>query len=374
MKLLFDLTPLADNFSGVERFALNISKEYIERNDENRYVLLFKREIHSCFKSISHRSNVECVVLKPCNKFLFSQVVLPWKLYQIRADAYFFLAFPEPILFFHNNMYTAIHDMCCWDIGHTMTFKSRFYYRLSNRHSMRFCKKIITISSFSQQRIEAIGKVSSDRIIILYCGIGKQFVHISHADNQTHRISGKYGLPQSYILSLSTIEPRKNLNLLLHAYEILRKDDPSCPALVLAGRKGWKMENMLNGFSNEIVKHIHFTGFVEDADLPYLYSSATFFVFPSKYEGFGIPPLEAMACGTPVLSSDATSLPEVLGDAALYFPSGDCMALKSEIEDILHLSEQERSERVYIGRQRAMQFDWAKEASKLELIIRGIHI
>lgn len=368
MKYLFDLTALADNFSGIERFALCISSEFIRQFPENEYILMFKEQIHEAYQEIAAQENVKCVVLPRKNKLLFNQILLPMSLYRQKADAYVFLAFPDPLLFFSRKVYTAIHDTCCWDCGETMATMSKWYFRISQLHSMRFCRKIITISEFSKGRIKAIGRISGQKIAILYCGIGGQFT----PKRSEHLTRERYGLPQEYLLTLSTLEPRKNLTLLLDVYAQLIEEGKTLPPLVLAGRKGWKMKNLLDNYSQRVKDSLIFTGFIEDEDLPAVYCGAKWFIFPTKYEGFGIPPLEAMACGTPVISSDATSLPEVLGDAAMYFESEDPESLKKCILDALSLSDTDYQSRIAPGVDRAAAFNWAKEARKLDVICNRV--
>ena len=128
--------------------------------------------------------------------------------------------------------------------------------------------------------------------------------------------------------------------------------------IVLAGRKGWKMEDFLNGYLEEFLQHVHFTGFVDDEDLLAIYKFAKVFVFPSLYEGFGIPPLETLACGTPVISSDAASMPEVLGDNALYFHSNDVTDLRGKLYQI------NRSSNI-VYENPMMKFNWKKSAGNL---------
>ncbi len=355
MKILIDLTSLADNFSGIERFAMNMTLQLTEKREHN-YILVFKNAVHEAFSQTVQQENVETVVLKSGNKLLFNQLILPLSLYRQKADVFFFPAFPEPVLFFSKHMITTIHDLGCWDCGEAMTTLSKWYFRISYRKSMVFCKKIITVSEFSKARIRVVGHVSREKIKVVYNGVSEVFFS---GEIPSDALKEKYKLPDGYLLCLSTLEPRKNLSLLVKAYEALLLEGRELPALVLAGRKGWKMENFLAEVHPKAVEKIHFTGFVDDEDLPAIYAGAKLFVFPSKYEGFGIPPLEAMAAGCPVLSSDAASLPEVLEDAASYFESENLESLK---EALLSALENPKKEGL---QQQAARFNWDKEAEKL---------
>ena len=134
---------------------------------------------------------------------------------------------------------------------------------------------------------------------------------------------------------------------------------------MLAGRKGWKVDKIVNDLDEDVIEHIHFTGYIEDDDLPSIYHFANLFVYPSKYEGFGIPPLEAMACETPVITSDAASLPEVCGGAAVYFKNNDLENLKKTMRKILNGKEDFVARYVKVGLEQSRNFSWKNEAIKL---------
>ena len=175
----------------------------------------------------------------------------------------------------------------------------------------------------------------------------------------------KYNLPSKYILCLSTLEPRKNLKLLISVYRELIINKDIDINLVLAGRKGWLVDHLLEGIEESVIDRITFTGFIDDNDLPYVYENAKLFVFPSIYEGFGIPPLEAMYMKTLVVASDSSSLPEILQDGAIYFKNCNFDDLKEKIVFALNLTKNEKNvikERAYCI---AKEYKWNKEADKI---------
>ncbi|SHK55261.1 glycosyltransferase family 4 protein [Hespellia stercorisuis] len=364
MKILIDLTSLADNFSGIERFAMNISIGLINQSRNHDFILFFKNEINREFLKYKENQHIKFVVLKGKNKLIFNQVILPKALYKYKADRYFFPAFPDPILFFRHNVYTTIHDLGCWDSPDSMTNLSRKYFKISYRKSMKFSEKILTVSNFSKRRITKIGKISENKIHVIYNGINEKF-----QNNPDYSVLGKYNIPSNYILTLSTLEPRKNLSLLIKAYERMLNIETGIPELVLAGRKGWKMDDFLSGYGKNIIEHIHFTGFIDDEDLSAIYSIASLFVFPTKYEGFGIPPLESMACGTPVVSSDAASMTEVLGDAALFFESDNIESFLDKMKQALEMTDNERNQLIEEGYKQVQKFSWDRESKRLLSII-----
>jgi glycosyltransferase involved in cell wall biosynthesis len=215
--------------------------------------------------------------------------------------------------------------------------------------------------------IELLG-TPEQKITVIHSGVEPRFRPMTgESDGETLAAAGrKYSLPERFILSVGTIQPRKNLGRLIKAFSML---NARCPALdlelVIAGGKGWLYEGILERVKAlELEGRVRFLGFVDDVDLPALYNLAVLFAFPSLYEGFGLPPLEAMACGVPVVCSNASSLPEVVGDAALTFDpldvEGLAEAMRRGIED-----ETLRASLVAQGLARAAAFTWPRAAREL---------
>lgn len=378
MRIVIDLTSLADNFSGIERYAMNIARELIksEKEQKNTFILLFKRKVHPAFEKLVRQKNVEYKVYRGDNKLLFAQLLLPFHLYRLKADIFLFLAFQSPLLFVHRGIYNTVHDLTCWDCPETMKKHMEWYFKLSIRNALRVSHRIITISRFTKERIIDKFHYDKRRIVLAYCGIDEVFMEYTRAQRdplskeETEKrleIRHKYHLPEQYLLCLATLEPRKNLPFLVQAYvELLEEGSVKVP-LVLAGRKGWKIDEFLNQIESQYRRNIIVTGFIEDRDLPYVYHMADCFIFPSIYEGFGMPPLEAMTVGTMTISSDAASLPEVLGNAAAYFHLGDKEELKERIRQ--GIRQEENQVTVAEIRKRVELFQWEKAA---ESVRKGI--
>jgi glycosyltransferase involved in cell wall biosynthesis len=177
------------------------------------------------------------------------------------------------------------------------------------------------------------------------------------------RVRQQYYLPEKFILHVATIEPRKNLSRLLEAFTALLGDWPDLK-LVLVGKKGWLYESFFQKIqAMGLERQVIFPGYVAEADLPAFYQLAELFAFPSLYEGFGLGPLEAMACGTPVVSSNSSSLPEVVGEAGLLFEPTDTAAMTQALRRIL-TDEALRAELKQRSLQQAKKFSWAKAAEE----------
>lgn len=365
MKIVIDLTSLADNFSGIERYALNISTEMLNNNDENEYILLFKNSIHSSYIKLLEKKNIKSIVIPGKNKLIFAQLTLIRCLYKIKADRYIFLAFPSPILFRKKGIINTIHDLTAWDYPDTMKTLSRIYFKFGIRNAVKVSKEILTVSKFSKKRI--MGKFGNENVNIIYNGVSEVFLKSDSKNNEQNifDVRNKYVLPDKYLMCLCTLEPRKNLKLLIKAYVELRNENKLNLRLVLVGRKGWKIENLLNDINDKYVNDIIVTGFVDDEDLPLIYKAANCFVFPSLYEGFGIPVIEAMYMNVPVICSNTSSLPEVVNECGILFENNNKDDLKIKILEFFNKSENEISNITKLAKKRSEEFSWCNEAAKL---------
>lgn len=361
MTILFDLTAVYDHLTGIERYAINTAKYIIAAHPENSYILLFKNEIHPSLAKESALPNVRVQVIGGCNKLLFNQLVLPMKLRSCRADRYFFPCFQSPLLFRRKGIVNTIHDLAVWDCPETIKPIMVPYHRLSYLNAARVSRSIMTVSYFSKGRICKKLHVDERRVGVSFSGVSEQFLEPDVNAEKLAYVRKKYSLPKKYLLCLSTVEPRKNMSLLIKAVAELRKEGKLDAELVLAGRSGWKTKQALGSLSSRT----HLTGFIDDCDLPAVYRGAEAFVFPSLYEGFGLPVVEAMACGTPVISSDAASLPEAAGDSGLLFESGSVSSLKCAILKLLAMPEDEREKLRSRAHRHAQKFAWETVAERV---------
>ncbi len=261
----------------------------------------------------------------------------------------------------------TMHDMTPVDHPEWMSKRFSEWYRYLVPRLARRVRRIITDSDYSKERIISISGVSPDKIISIPLAADDRFCP---ADPEVvEKVSRRFGLePSKYVLSVSSIEPRKNLPRLLNAWSRILSEIPDDICLVLAGAKGSEAvfgEFRLDG----LPPRVEFTGYIPDDDLPGLYSGALGFIYISLYEGFGLPPLEAMACGTPVLSSSATSLPEVVGDSALTVDPEDDEAIAFALKQLI-LDGDLRSHLRASGITRARQFSWDTTAKQSRQVLQ----
>lgn len=285
---------------------------------------------------------------------------LNWPPYQVfsgRADLFHFPNFIRPPLSTGKSVVT-IHDVSFLRMPEHTEQKNLTYLTRKIRDTVKHSDALLTDSKFSAGEIADLLAVDPSRITAIHPGISPLFRRPSEATVATTR--PRLGLERPYLLTVCTLEPRKNLPFMVEVFERLRTFDGEW---VIAGMKGWKFEPILDKIHNSTAaSRIRLLDFVADADLPALYAGAELFVFPSLYEGFGFPPLEAMACGTPVVSSTGGSLKEALGSAALCIDSFDHDRWVVDIGRALGDSDLRRR-LIADGRQKAASYTWQNTAS-----------
>lgn len=229
--------------------------------------------------------------------------------------------------------------------------------------------QILADSESTKRDLVELMAVSPERIHVVYPGVEERFRPvIDHSILDSVR--QHYRLPERFVLGLSTLQPRKNFDGLVAAFEQMLQRHRGEPALdnldlVIAGGKGWMVEDLLKQVADAgLLARVHFCGYVRDHDLPALYTLASVFAFPSWYEGFGIPVVEAMACGTPVVSADNSSLPEAAGDAGLLVDAGDIGGWAKAMWRLV-ADEELRSLLIDAGREQAKRFRWEKAARQV---------
>lgn len=229
--------------------------------------------------------------------------------------------------------------------------------RLLGARTMKNADKIITVSKSTKNDLIKYFKAPPEKIKPIYLGVDEKFRVLD--DDQVRNFKIEYNLDFPFILYLGVPQPRKNIPTLIKAYNLLKKDGINYK-LVITGGKNHEYKKIFNIVKDlNLQKDMVFTGHMHDEILPELYNAADLFVFPSLYEGFGLPPLEAMACGTPVITSNASSLPEVVGDAGLSVDPYDIHGLKDAMNTVLRNSDL-RMEMVKKGLNRSKQFNWKK--------------
>lgn len=258
------------------------------------------------------------------------------------------------------------HDMVVYRFPETMDERERRSQNARLQKSYLRSDRVFAVSEFGRGEIIDCLGASPDKVTVILNAVDKTVFHTGYSGEIAAKAAGKYGIEDEYFFYVGTLEPRKNIGRLIDAYRLLLDKKKDAPKLVIGGGKGWKYGAIYEKLdSPELKSNVIFTGFVSDEDLPLLMRGARAFVFPSLYEGFGMPPLEAMACGCPVLCSNAASLPEIVADAGLSVDPYDVNAL---FEALYSLSCDDAlcARLSRDGIERAKRFSWEKSAETLK--------
>jgi len=261
----------------------------------------------------------------------------------------------------------TVHDLSFLRFPQFFVPGFRAYLEGAVSRAVKRARHILADSQSTRRDLIALLSVEPERVSVLYPGVEGRFRPVEDG-RELARVRARYALPERFVLGLGTLQPRKNFATLMEAFRRLPAADLH---LVIAGGRGWMFEDTLAlAEQPDLVGRVHFPGFVDDADLPALYTLARVFAFPSWYEGFGLPVLEAMACGTPVVAADNSSLPEVVGEAGLLVDAADAEAVAEALERILGDAEL-RARLIAAGREQAAKFRWEDAARRLLAVYRA---
>lgn len=361
--------------AGVGRYIYYLLAELAQRDDGIRYTV-YSHDTPS-EDEVRRGPNLRYVTTRlnttePKRRIVYEQAVLPWLL-PGRVDLLHAPVNVVPLLSPVPTVLT-IHDLIFLVMPERYLPAKRRYLDTFTRLSVRRALHIIADSENTRQDIIRLLDVAPERVTTAPLGVSP---HLHPPDaGALAEFRTRHNLPDQYLLYLGTLEPRKNLVTLLHAYAGLRRRGLDWP-LVLAGGKGWLYEEVFAAVEQlNLVDHVYFPGYVTHEEQPFWYGGATIFVYPSTYEGFGLPVLEAMACGAPVLTSTASSLPEAAGDAALLVDCTDEEALENGL-DRLAGDAALRTDLIQRGLARAAAFPWSRTAAETarvySMVAAGLH-
>lgn len=260
-----------------------------------------------------------------------------------------------------------VHDMAYKVCPETVRLKTKRWLQLTLKGSCKRADAIVTVSESSKQDIIKYLKVSPGKITVMPNGVDLRYFHNRYGDKEIVQVKNKYHIQGEYFLYLGTLEPRKNIPNLLLAYKKLLEinHEEYVPSLVIAGGKGWLFDSIFETVKElNLEKYVLFTGYLEVDEVPKIICGAVAFIFPSIYEGFGMPPLEAMACGTPVITSNLSSLPEVVGDAGILVDPMSTDEICHAMEQIM-TDEGLRHDLIERGLARAQRYTWKNSAEIL---------
>ncbi len=362
MKIILDIGPLLIESVGVRSYTINLVRNILKLNEEREFLLFpfLTKKTKENFEGLNYKG---FVIKEQYRKWLFAilsslggRTLIP-KRYSSHWDLFWTPG-------------TFLLPVRCSIVGTIFDLTTIIYPEFHKRKVIEHQEKvfhyfkenaslIIAISENTKMDIMKYLRIPENKIRTIYCGVGDEFRKIEDIRVLKSRLRG-IGIDYPYILYVGSLEPRKNVERLIEAFIQLKKRRQINGKLVISGIKGWAYQSIFDKVaSSGTEKEIIFTGFVPNESLPFLYNGASAFVYPSLYEGFGLPVLEAMACGVPVVTSNVSSLPEVAGDAAILINPYSVDELADGIWRILSDKEL-RNQCIKKGIERAKLFTWER--------------
>jgi len=360
MKIALDARALVSlEPTGKEICIINVLDELFKSDKKNHYFLYLNRDFSRVLPS-----NFSKKIIKAPGIFWHFFVLLDLLFHKF--DVFFSpLSFIIPALNFSSSNVIIVYDLFVFSsIKKSVKLKTKLIENFFIRLALKNSQKIITISQNTKKDLIKIFRVRENKIVIIDLGVHSKYCIIENK-KRIQLFLDRYNLPEKFILFVGTLKPRKNIKRLIQAYNIASTHFP----LVIVGKRGWFYQEVFNEVRDlKIEDKVIFLNYLPAEDLPCLYNKAICFVYPSLYEGFGLPPLEAMACGCPVITSNISSLPEVVGDAAIlvnpYKVDEIAVALKKILTN--EILRQELRKR---GLVQAQKFSWGKTSEQILKIL-----
>ncbi|MDO8592010.1 MAG: glycosyltransferase family 1 protein [bacterium] len=378
---------VADHFSGVGHYIQGIANaldDYIgspqhaqlqlEHNAGYRTILWAPRN-HvprlAKFSFLNLRAKAFAIPSYFIDRLLINNLIPPLDLWFGRGTYLFtnFSRFP----LFRAKSATIVYDASFESVPQFVDANNRQFLSKMVRKAVNKSDLIITISKHAKEELVNFYNIPAKKVIIAYPAVDRTIFY-KRSRTEIATTKNQYGLPGNYLLFVGNIEPRKNISGLIEAYTKLPVELCQRYPLLLIGANGWLTEDIFSKIDSAEEKGypiVRPNKYVADSDLPAIYSGATLLVYPSHYEGFGIPPLEAMACGVPVICGDNSSLPEAVGDAGLMVNSSDTAAISNAIEKLLQ-DEHSREELIEKGYQQVRKFSWQTSANVIYKALIGL--
>ena len=362
MRIAIDAHSVGTELGGNESYATNLIEALAEIDSVNHYTLYVTRQ--EALERFNNRwPNFAVRATLPHTPLIRIPLTLSAELRKNPVDV-LHVQFTAPP-FAPCPVVATIHDLAFEHFPQTFKRRSSMQLRLTVRHTARSASHIITLSEYSRRDIIETYGIAPERISVTPASAPAAFAPVTD-EKELARVRDLYGIEGDYVLSVGAIQPRKNLSRLIAAYSSLRRTQAGgkLPQLVLVGKCAWLYDETLRTIKDlEVSNSVVLTGYVPEDHLPALYSGALFFVYPSYFEGFGLPPLEAMKCGAPVIVGNKTSLPEIVGDAGVLVDPFDVNDIACAMERLMRDSSF-RSQLRAKGLERAKLFDWKETARR----------
>ena len=360
---------IENEIEGIGRFSYEILKELCDKNPHIKFDFIFDRPFSNRFL---FNKNVTGHILRPQTRhpflwYYWFEKRLPKLLQKIKPDVFLSLDGFIPISSEIKKI-SVIHDINFEHYPENLPFFHRKFYQFFFPKYAKKANTIITVSNYSKQDIIKTYGIKKEKIHVIYNGVGKSFSPI----NETEKVKVKKKISSgfNYFIFIGSIHKRKNITNLLKAFDIYKKNTQSKTKLLIVGKKRWWSKEMKktyqkNNFKNDIL----FTGYLKEDMLPKVLASATGLCFPSLFEGFGLPIVEAMKCGVPVITSNTSSMPEICGEAGIKIDPEKVHEIANAINKIEN-DENLRKKMIKLGLGRSKMFNWATASNQLLEILK----
>jgi glycosyltransferase involved in cell wall biosynthesis len=370
MHIAIDAHSVGTGLAGNETYAANLVEALAAVDRENRYTVYVTRPA-GVERFAGRWPNVRVQRTLPHTPLLRVPFTLSAELRRRPVDLLHVQYTAPPLA--PCPVVATIHDLSFEHLPETFKRRSWMQLRLTVRRTARRAAHLIAPSEFTRRDLIETYRLDPARVTAIPLAAAAHFQPVVDAA-EIERVRRRYGVGGEYVLAVGSIQPRKNLARLVRAYALLHRERgrSNLPQLVLVGKRAWLYGETLKAIEEEgIGGSVVLTGYVSEGDLPALYSGAHCFAYPSYFEGFGLPPLEAMSCGVPVLTGNLTSLPEVVGDAGLAADPFDTGALARALASLID-DDALRAELRARGLQRARAFDWRNTARMTLQVYRRV--
>jgi glycosyltransferase involved in cell wall biosynthesis len=371
LRIVIDTRHLRD--FGIGTYIRNLLSALCRLDADNRYILVAHPEDLAELSGLG--PNFELAPYERRDTDPLDQLAFPWYLRHFSADLFHIplnvvsIAMPSPYV-------VTVHDMSSLLFDQQRTLRKNFR-RYQFRRGLLRAERVIAVSHATREDIEELFRVPSERISVVYNAPDPAFLQDSPTPEEVQRVLERYQVDYPFLLYAGTIRPQKNIPRLIEAFAVVRGRLEDHPVyrdlrLIIIGDEISRYPAVRRAvIQTRVEAVVRFLGFVPLETLKVFYKTASAFVFPSLYEGFGLPPLEAMACGTPVVTSNVSSLPEVAGDAAVLVNPENVFDIAAGIREVL-TNASLRAELIERGRRRARQFSWERTACQVLEIYREV--
>lgn len=369
-----DLTQVPVGRMGVGSYAENLLAQLEHVTPELSLLAVLQSDDPALRSAVPTRARTIVVSARIFRNFaarlLLEQIYLPWLAWRHKAEVIHSLHYSLPLLPTRARKLVTMHDMTAFLLPALHTRAKGAYIRFFIRQAVRRADHLIFVSASALADCRGWFRLPLTNATVVHHGKSNAFHPQAHAAQQ-QAVALRYSLPDNYLLYLGTLEPRKNVPMLLRAFGELHTHHPEA-RLVVAGKKGWHFAEIFDTLRTlRLESAVTFTGYVDEIDKPALLRGATLFVYPSLHEGFGVPVLEAMACGIPTITGNRTSLPEIAGEGALLVDPTSQQQLSAALE-LLYTSATARASVAARGLSQAAKFSWKKTAEETVAVYRAV--